>query len=274
LLIISIFVFHNEYKQKVSVLKFIDTHTHIYLEQFDNDRPAAIGRARQAGISHMLMPNIDSQSVAPMLAVAEDYPDMCIPMMALHPTSVKENYQEELDVVDGWLRERRFVAVGETGMDLYWDSTFSEQQKDSLARHVSWAVQYNLPLVLHARNSLDELFDVLTAHRHLSFTGVFHCFPGNARQAARVLDMGFMLGIGGVVTYKKSLMPEVIKFTGLDNIILETDAPYLAPVPHRGKRNESAFLTHIAEKIAEIAGVDVEEVATSTTANARKLFKI
>ena len=255
-------------------MKLIDTHTHIYLEQFDKDRPAAIERALQAGVSHMLMPNIDSRSVAPMLAVAEDFPDACIPMMGLHPTSVKENYQEELDDIGDWLEKKCFVAIGETGMDLYWDITFIEQQKDSLARHVNWAVQYGLPLVLHARNSLDEIFDVLTAYRHLSFTGVFHCFPGDARQAAKALDLGFVLGIGGVVTYKKSLMPEVVKFAGPDNVILETDAPYLAPVPHRGKRNESAFLTHMVQKIAELTGVGVEEVAARTTANAQKLFKI
>ena len=255
-------------------MELIDTHTHIYLEQFDKDRPAAIERALQAGVSHLLMPNIDSCSVAPMLAVADEYPEVCIPMMALHPTSVKEDYLEELDQVSDWLEQKHFVAIGETGIDLYWDTTFIGQQKDSLARHVNWAVQYNLPLVLHARNSLDEIFDVLTAHRHLSFTGVFHCFPGNVRQAKSVLDLGFLLGIGGVATYKKSLMPEVVKYAGLDNIILETDAPYLSPVPHRGKRNESAFLTHVAEKIAEIICVGVEKVAARTTANARRLFKV
>lgn len=255
-------------------MKLIDTHTHIYLEQFDKDRPAAIERALQAGVSHMLMPNIDSRSVAPMLAVANEYPGVCIPMMALHPTSVKQNYLDELDQVAGWLEKKQFVAIGETGIDLYWDTTFIGEQKDSLARHVHWAAQYDLPLVLHARNSLDEIFDVLAAHSHLSFNGVFHCFPGDARQAARVLEMGFLLGIGGVVTYKKSLMPEVVKFAGLDHIILETDAPYLSPVPHRGKRNESAYLIHMAERIAELTGAGLEEVAAKTTANARRLFKI
>ena len=255
-------------------MEIIDTHTHIYLEQFDKDRPAAIGRAIQAGVSRLLMPNIDSRSVASMLAVAEDYPEICIPMMALHPTSVKADYNQELEATAAWLENERFVAIGETGIDLYWDTTFIAEQKESLARHIHWAVQYGLPLVLHARNSLNEIFDVLNAHRHLSFTGVFHCFPGDARQAAKVVDMGFLLGIGGVVTYKKSLMPEVVQFAGLDHIILETDAPYLAPVPQRGKRNESAFLTHVAEKIADITGSGVEEVADRTTANARKLFKV
>ena len=255
-------------------MEIIDTHTHIYLEQFDKDRPAAIERAIQAGVSRLLMPNIDSRSVASMLAVAEDYPEICIPMMALHPTSVKADYNQELEATAAWLENERFVAIGETGIDLYWDTTFIAEQKESLARHIHWAVQYGLPLVLHARNSLNEIFDVLNAHRHLSFTGVFHCFPGDARQAAKVVDMGFLLGIGGVVTYKKSLMPGVVQFAGLDHIILETDAPYLAPVPHRGKRNESAFLTHVAEKIADITGSGVEEVADRTTANARKLFKV
>ena len=255
-------------------MEIIDTHTHIYLEQFDKDRPAAIGRAIQAGVSRLLMPNIDSRSVASMLAVAEDYPEICIPMMALHPTSVKADYNQELEATAARLEKERFVAIGETGIDLYWDTTFIAEQKESLARHIHWAVQYGLPLVLHARNSLNEIFDVLNAHRHLSFTGVFHCFPGDARQAAKVVDMGFLLGIGGVVTYKKSLMPEVVQFAGLDHIILETDAPYLAPVPQRGKRNESAFLTHVAEKIADITGSEVEEVADRTTANARKLFKV
>lgn len=251
----------------------IDTHTHIYLEQFDKDRPGAIERALQAGVKHMLMPNINSQSVSRMQAVAEDYPGICLPMMALHPTAVKADYQVQLDAVAEWLEKDRFVAIGETGIDLYWDSSFAAEQKESLAQHVHWSARYDLPLVLHARNALDEIFDVLEAHRHLSFTGVFHCFPGDALQAAKVLDMGFMLGIGGVVTYKKSLMPDVVRFAGLDHIILETDAPYLAPVPHRGKRNESAFLMHIADKIAELSGLGREDVAAQTTANARKLFK-
>ncbi len=259
--------------KKTVVLKLIDTHTHIYLEQFDKDRPEVIERALQAGVTHMLMPNIDSHSAPLMHAVAGEYPGICLPMMALHPTAVKADYKEQLEAVEVWLEKERFVAIGETGIDLYWDNSFAAQQKESLARHVNWSAHYDLPLVLHARNALDEIFDVLKAHRHLSFTGVFHCFPGDAKQAAKVLDMGFMLGIGGVVTYKKSLMPEVVRFAGPDNIILETDAPYLAPIPHRGKRNESAFLIHVADKIAEINGLSREEVAVKTTANARKLFK-
>ena len=256
------------------VLNLIDTHTHIYLKQFDADREAVIERAFAAGVKQQLMPNIDSTSVPAVLAVAREFPGICLPMMALHPTSVKKNYQEEIDVIEKWLEKERFVAIGETGIDLYWDNTYAAQQKDALARHIHWAVDYGLPLVLHSRNSMRELFDVLEAHKHLSFTGVFHCFPGDVQQAKKAIGMGFMLGIGGVVTYKKSSMAEVVKAVGLEHIILETDAPYLAPVPHRGKRNESAYLVHIAECVARIKGVDIDEVADVTTANAVGLFRL
>ncbi len=253
-------------------MKLIDTHTHVYLEQFDADRRAIIDRAMAAGVKLQLMPNIDSKTVSSMLDVARAFPGICLPMMALHPTSVKENYKAALDTIEKWLKQEDFVAVGETGIDLYWDKSFEKEQKDALAQHIHWAVQHKLPLVLHSRNSMKELFDVLEAHKHLSFTGVFHCFPGDVQQAKKAIGMGFMLGIGGVVTYRKSLMAEVVKAVGLKHILLETDAPYLSPVPHRGKRNESAFLVHIAEHIAGIKGVDLEEVAGATTANAISLF--
>lgn len=255
-------------------LKLIDTHTHVYLGQFDADRRAVVERAVAAGVKLQLMPNIDSTTVPAVLAVAAQFPGICLPMMALHPTSVKKNYREELDAIEKWLEKERFVAIGETGIDLYWDTTYAAEQKDALARHIHWAVHYGLPLVLHSRNSMEELFDVLEAHKHLSFSGVFHCFPGDVQQAKKAIGMGFMLGIGGVVTYKKSSMAEVVKAVGLEHIILETDAPYLAPVPHRGKRNESAYLVHIAEHIAGITGFGVEEVAGVTTANAVGLFSL
>lgn len=255
-------------------MKLIDTHTHIYLKQFDGDRQAVIERAVDAGVQKQLMPNIDSLSIKPMLSVAADFPGKCLPMMALHPTSVKASFRNELDIIEKWLTKEAFVAIGETGIDLYWDTSFVTQQKESLAQHIHWAAHYNLPLVLHSRNSLNEIFDVLHAHRHLSFTGVFHCFPGDKNQAKKAIDMGFMLGIGGVVTYKKSMMPDVVKAVELDHIILETDAPYLAPVPHRGKRNESAFLDHIAEHVAYLKKIQTEEVAAVTTANATRLFDL
>ncbi|MDR4988655.1 MAG: TatD family hydrolase [Bacteroidales bacterium] len=255
-------------------MKLIDTHTHLYLERFDADRQAVVERALRAGVVRQLMPNIDSSSVAPMMKAARSFPGVCLPMMALHPTSVKENYSEELDRLEAYFEAENFVAVGETGIDLYWDTSFEAEQKEALARHISWAEKHDLPLVLHSRKSLDVIFDVLEAHSGRSLTGVFHCFPGNAGQARKVLDMGFMLGIGGVVTYKNSEMAEVVRAVGLDHLVLETDAPYLAPVPHRGKRNESAFLVHVAERVAALTGVTPAEVAAITTENARKLFKL
>ncbi len=253
-------------------MKLIDTHTHIYLKQFDADRKVVIERALAAGVRQQLMPNIDSKTISSMLGVAAEFPGICLPMMGLHPTSVKENHKEELDIIGNWLAKENFVAVGETGIDLYWDKTFEAQQKDALAQHIHWAEQHGLPLVLHSRNSMQELFDVLEAHSNLSFTGVFHCFPGDVQQAKKAIDMGFMLGIGGVVTYKRSMMAEVVRAVGLEHIILETDAPYLAPVPCRGKRNESAYLAHVAGYVAHIKDMTTQEVAAITTENAVRMF--
>ncbi|MFP4064602.1 MAG: TatD family hydrolase [Bacteroidales bacterium] len=255
-------------------MELIDTHTHIYLEQFDYDRAEVVDRAEKAQVSHFLMPNIDSHTVVSMMAAARQFPGRCLPMMGLHPTSVKTTYHTELANIEGWLKKGGFVAVGETGIDLYWDKTYKDEQQESLEHHIHWAREYSLPLVLHSRNSLNELFDVLMPRQDPALKGVFHCFPGNAAQAAKVIDMGFMLGIGGVVTYKNSLMADVVKAVNLSHLILETDAPFLSPVPFRGKRNESAYLPHIAERIAEIKGIDVEEVAGVTTANARRMFGV
>lgn len=253
-------------------MPYIDTHTHIYLEQFNQDRAAVVDRAKNAQVSHLLMPNIDSHTAVFMMKAARDFPDTCLPMMGLHPTSIKATWKTELEMIEGWFNKYDFVAVGETGMDLYWDQTYEAEQKESFARHIAWAAAFKLPLVIHSRNSLNEIFDVLEAHSNLALTGVFHCFPGTPEQAAKVLDMGFMLGIGGVVTYKNSLMADVVSSVGMEHIILETDAPFLSPFPHRGKRNESAFLPYIAEKIAALKGLDVEDVAQVTTTNASRLF--
>ncbi len=255
-------------------MNLTDTHTHIYLDQFDHDRENMIARAAEAGVTHMLMPNIDSHTVADMLKVARAFPDNCLPMMGLHPTSVKELYKTELDVIGSWFGKGGFVAVGESGIDLYWDTSHKKQQINSLEQHVEWALAYDLPLVLHSRNSLQELFDVLMPYRQEGLRGVFHCYPGGVKDAKKVIDMGFMLGIGGVVSYKNSLMSEVVEAIDLEHVILETDAPFLAPVPHRGKRNESAYVKHVAEKVADIKGVSPEEVADITTANARELFRL
>ncbi len=256
------------------MLELIDTHTHIYLEQFDHDRAKVVDRAVKAQVSHLLMPNIDSHTVISMMAAARQYPGKCLPMMGLHPTSVKATWQTELTNIEKWLQKGEFVAVGETGIDLYWDKTYLAEQKESLERHIHWAKEYALPLVLHSRNSLDELFDVLMPAEDPSLSGVFHCFPGDPAQARKVIDMGFMLGVGGVATYKNSLMADVVDAVDLEHLLLETDAPFLSPVPYRGKRNESAYLLYIAERIAEIKAVTVEEVAEVTTANARKLFRL
>lgn len=254
------------------VLQYIDTHTHLYLEQFNRDRAAVVDRALKAQVSHLLMPNIDSHTVVAMMKATREFPGLCLPMMGLHPTSVKATWQTELEVIEGWFDKYDFVAVGETGIDLYWDKSYAGEQKEVLAWHIIQAEKKSLPLVIHSRNSLPEIFDVLVAHRSTSVTGVFHCFPGNLEQAKQVLDMGFMLGIGGVVTYKNSLMAEVVSAVDLENLVLETDSPFLSPAPHRGKRNESSFLPHIAQKVAELKGLKVEEVAQTTTANAAKLF--
>ncbi len=256
------------------MLNLVDTHTHIYLAQFDHDRKDVIARAAAEGISHMLMPNIDSHTVADMLKVARAFPDTCLPMMGLHPTSVKESYKTELDLIASWFEKGDFVAVGESGIDLYWDTSYEKAQKESLDRHVDWALQYDLPLVLHSRNSLKELFEVLWPYRQKNLRGVFHCYPGGVEDAKKAIDMGFVLGIGGVVTYKNSLMAEVVAAVDLDHISLETDAPFLAPVPHRGKRNESAYVRHVAVSVAEIKGMSLDEVASVTTGNAQRLFAL
>ena len=255
-------------------MNMIDTHTHLYLPRFDDDRKEVVLRAREAGVDRMLMPNIDSHTAGEMMAVSRSFPGVCIPMMGLHPTSVKENYRTELDTVGAWFEKEQFAAVGETGIDLHWDTTREREQKDSLEQHIHWALRYDLPLVLHSRNSLPQLFDVLQSHKGKGLKGVFHCFPGTVNEAKKVVDMGFCLGIGGVVTYKGSRMAEVVRAFGLDTLLLETDAPYLAPVPHRGKRNESAYLRHVAEKVAELKGVPLEDVAAQTTENARMVFRM
>ncbi len=252
----------------------IDTHTHLYLEEFDSDRSAMIGRAIDKGVTKMLLPNIDSTSVEGLLKLCRSFPDNCLPMMGLHPTSVKENYEEELDRVDRWLEKHSFCAIGETGIDLYWDTSHQKEQEHSFIHQINLAKKYNLPIVIHSRNSFNELFEILEIHHSPDLKGVFHCFTGNLDQAEKIIGMGFYLGIGGVVTFKNSGLDKVLDELSLEHILLETDAPYLAPVPFRGKRNESAYLAVIAEKIAEIKNISPARVAEITTANAISLFKI
>jgi len=251
---------------------FTDTHTHLYLDAFNDDREEIIQKAIDQGIEFMLLPNIDSTSVEGMLELCIAFPQQCLPMMGLHPTSVKDNYLEELDQVELWHTKQRFFAVGEIGIDLYWDTSHQKEQEEAFRRQIQLAKTLKLPIVIHSRNSFDEIFRIMDEMYEPGLRGVFHCFTGNLEQAKKIIGWNFMLGIGGVVTFKNSGLDKVVKDIDLAHIILETDAPFLAPVPYRGKRNESAYIRLIADKIASVKEIDLETVANVTTQNARDLF--
>src|SRR5215207_2698340 len=227
---------------------FIDTHTHIYLPEFSDDRDAMMARARSAGVERFLLPAIDSSTHAIMLETEEHFPG-CQSLMGLHPCSVNQDFEAEMTQILNYLAKRTFLAIGEIGLDFYWDKTFTQQQYEAFHRQITMAMGHDLPIVIHSRNAIDECIEVVKKYPELR--GVFHCFSGSYEQAARILDMGFFLGIGGVVTYKKAGLDEVLRKTGLGAVILETDAPYLAPVPYRGKRNEPAYIPVIAARLAE-----------------------
>lgn len=252
----------------------IDTHTHLYSPKFSEDRAAVMRRARAAGVELALLPAVDSTTHEAMLALERDYPDRCLAMIGLHPSSVKENYKEELAEVKRRLDEREWVAVGEIGMDLYWDKTFRRQQEDAFLRQCGWAAARDLPISIHARDSIDELLELIEGQGSEAPRGVFHCFTGTAEQARRVVDVGFYLGIGGIATFKNGGLEPAIRAVPKERIVLETDAPYLAPTPHRGKRNETSYLGIIAQKVAELWGATPAEVAEKTTANASELFNV
>ncbi|MEO6406531.1 MAG: TatD family hydrolase [Ferruginibacter sp.] len=251
----------------------VDTHCHLYVADFKTDIAEVITRARLSGVEKFIMPAIDNETYEELVKLETCYPGECYAMMGLHPCSVKEDYQEQLSLVEEWLRKRKFIAIGETGLDFYWDKTFIDKQYEALEKQIGWALQYDIPLVLHTREAMQETIDVIKSHAGKGLKGVFHCFGGTVEQAAQIIDTGFLMGIGGVVTYKKSGLDVVLKDIDLKYILLETDAPYLSPVPYRGKRNESSFLTFIAEKIADIKQVSLEEIKTVTTQNAQKLFQ-
>jgi TatD DNase family protein len=248
---------------------FIDTHSHIYLPEFDADRQEIIERAKEAGVAKIFMPAIDGDTHQKMLEV-EDQFDNCYSMMGAHPCSVKENYEKELAIVNEHLTKKRFIAIGEIGLDFYWDKTFVEQQYQAFHKQIEIALHHNLPIVIHSRNATDECIEVVGQYPELR--GVFHCFSGNLEQAKKILSLNFMLGIGGVITFKNAGLDKVIQEIGLQNVILETDAPYLAPVPYRGKRNEPAYVKLVAEKLSHLTRMPIEEIAQLTTANANKLF--
>lgn len=248
-----------------------DTHAHIYLPEFNAGRAEMLHAAADKGISTIYMPAIDSTTHAQMLSVEAQF-SQCIAMMGLHPCSVNEQYEAELALVESYLQQRPFAAVGEIGLDFYWDVTFKQQQYAAFEKQIDWAFQYDLPIVIHSRNAIDECIEVVQNHKGLK--GIFHCFSGTEQQARRIIDAGFLLGIGGVVTYKNAGLDKVVAAMGLDHVVLETDAPYLAPVPYRGKRNEPAYLDAIAEKLVALTGKRKEEIAARTTENATKLFKL
>lgn len=253
-------------------MALIDTHSHIYLSEFDNDRKAMLERAEKETIAKILMPAIDTESHAQMLEVERNFPNLCLSMIGLHPCSVKENYKNELQIVRDFLQQRKFIAIGETGLDFYWDLTFKEQQFEAFQLQIEWALQYDLPIVIHSRNSTDECIEMIKKNQNGKLKGVFHCFSGTIEQAYQVIDLGFYLGIGGVLTFKKSGLDVVMEKLQLENVLLETDAPYLAPVPFRGKRNECSYLKYVVQKLAEVKQMQFEEIARITTSNAEKLF--
>lgn len=250
----------------------IDTHCHLYSEEFKGDIDAVIERAKNYGVEKFYLPAIDSETMDAMFALENKYPGHCIAMMGLHPCSVKANYKEELQIVHEWLAKRNFAAIGEIGLDFYWDKTFAAQQSEAFELQMQWALDKKLPIVIHTRNAMKETIDAVKPFADKGLKGIFHCFSGDYNDAVQITAMGFYLGIGGVITYKNSGLAAVIAQIGLEWLVLETDAPYLTPVPFRGKRNESAYLQWVVEKLAEIKKVTVAEVAAITTANAEKIL--
>lgn len=252
----------------------VDTHAHLYAEEFSGDRNLAIDRAVQAGVRKIILPNIDKDSVEPMIELSDLFPGTCFPMMGLHPTSVNDDFREQISKVEHWLSQRKFYGIGEIGIDLYWDKSHLREQQEAFRIQLGMAKSARLPVVIHVRDSFDEVFSILEKEQDGTLSGIFHCFSGDTEQARKVTGQGFHLGIGGVVTFKNSNLPEVLQETDIRHILLETDAPYLAPVPYRGRRNESAYLTLIAGKIAGIYDMSPDDVAAKTTFTAEQLFGI
>lgn len=253
-------------------MHLIDTHCHLYLKEFADDIAETIQRAEREGVEKFYLPAIDSTVLEDLLALERLFPGKCMGMIGLHPCSVKADYAAELRLVEDWLGRRPFVALGEIGLDFHWDRSFEKEQYDAFHRQIEWALHYKIPIVIHSRESMAQSIGVVREHQNGSLRGIFHCFSGDDAAAREIIDAGFCLGIGGVLTYKKAGLAETLKDIDLENLVLETDAPYLTPVPFRGRRNESSYLKYVAAKLAEVKGVEVEEVARITTANAQKIF--
>ncbi len=255
--------------------RLIDTHSHLFVDDFDADRSEVMLRAREAGITHILMPNIDVASVESMLRVCAEYPGFCYPMLGLHPTEVNAAYREALATLKLLLDAHSFIAIGEVGLDLYWDKSYKNEQLAALEEQISWALERDLPLVIHSREAFSELYALFSHYKNSSIRGVFHSFTGTADEAHALLEFpGFMLGINGVVTFKKSTLPEALSEVPLSRVVVETDSPYLAPTPYRGKRNESSYVLRMVEKLAEIYGVALDVVAQQTYINACRVFNL
>ncbi|HSM46271.1 MAG TPA: TatD family hydrolase [Draconibacterium sp.] len=252
----------------------IDTHSHIYSEDFNDDIEEVLQNAYNNDVKKIVLPNIDSGTIKRLLDLSNSYPHVCYPLMGLHPTSVSGDYKEELALVEYWLDKHKFHGIGEIGIDLYWDRTYIEEQKEVFRYQINLAKSRKLPIVIHVRESFNEVYQIVKEEQDGSLNGIFHCFTGDNTEAQKIIDLGFLLGIGGVVTYKNSSLGLVLQNVDVNKLVLETDAPYLAPDPKRGRRNESAYLVYVAQKLSEIYQLSFKEIAEISTANARKLFGI
>ena len=253
-------------------MQFIDTHTHLYASEFDADRTAVVEKAIQNGVTHFFLPNIDIHSIQPMLDLVWSFPHHCFPMMGLHPCSVDQHVEAHLFQIQKWFKKRKFYAIGEIGLDYYWSTEFKAEQIRAFRMQIQWAIQQDLPIVIHSRNSNEDVIAILKEMKHPRLRGIFHCFGGNAAQAAEVVDLGFLLGIGGVLTFKNGGLDKAIEDISIEHLVLETDSPYLAPMPYRGKRNESFYILEVARKLAELKKVGLNQLAEITTQNAQKVF--
>ena len=254
------------------MIQFVDTHAHLYAEQFESDRLQVMERAFQLGVGHIFLPNIDLASIEPMFQLVDQFPGRCFPMMGLHPCYVKADYKEVLQKMEAFLYKRTFCAIGEIGMDLYWDKSFQKEQEEAFYVQAEWAINRDLPIVIHSREATTELIRMIKNVNDSRLHGIFHCFGGSIAEAQQIIDLGFLLGIGGILTFKKSGLDKTLIDIPLENLVLETDSPYLAPTPYRGKRNESSYIPIIAQKLSELKEVPIEQVAKVTTENAWRVF--
>jgi len=257
---------------ETSQIRFIDTHCHLYADEFDHDRPEMIRRALELGIHQLMLPNIDLESWPRMMSLVDHFPENCLPMMGLHPCSVKEDFSEILDQMKKIILKGGFVGVGETGIDLYWETKFKDIQIEAFEIQIGWAKELELPIIIHSRESLELNMDIITKHQDDRLRGIFHCFGGNYEEAMRIFELGFKIGIGGVITFKNSGLSDLLPQIPPEMIVLETDAPYLAPVPYRGKRNEPAYIRLIAEKVSQSLNISLADVAALTSRNALEVF--